>query len=128
MSSLPLGPGGSPTPGIPPEPVELPTVTVDTVLDNAHLLDVREQVEWDAGHAPHAQHIPMREIPGRLAEVPTVGDVVVICKVGARSAQVTSYLVAQGWENVANLDGGMLAWERSGRSVITENGVPPRVL
>jgi rhodanese-related sulfurtransferase len=108
--------------------VELPYVTVDAVSDAAHLLDVREQDEWDAGHAPHAQHIPMRQIPARLAEVPTVGELVVVCRVGSRSAQVTAYLVAQGWENVANLDGGMYAWELAGRSMITDSGHAPRVL
>ncbi|GAA0278655.1 rhodanese-like domain-containing protein [Cryptosporangium japonicum] len=109
-------------------PADVPDVTPDSLGDDIYLLDVREQDEWDAGHAPHAHHIPMYEIPQRLAEVPTVGDVVVVCRVGGRSAQVAAYLAAQGWENVANLDGGMLAWERSGRAVVADTGLPARVL
>ena len=106
----------------------VPTVDASAVPAGAPLLDVREQDEWDAGHAPHAHHIPMYDIQQRLAEVPTVGDVVVVCRVGGRSAQVAAYLAAQGWENVANLDGGMLAWERSGRAVVADTGLPARVL
>jgi len=109
-------------------PAEVPDVTPGSLSDDVYLLDVREHDEWDAGHAPHAHHIPMREIPARLAEVPTVGDVVVVCRVGGRSAQVAAYLAAQGWENVANLDGGMLAWEASGRAVVADTGLPPRVI
>lgn len=109
-------------------PAEVPDVTPDLLSDEVYLLDVREHDEWDAGHAPHAHHIPMREIPARLAEVPTVGEVVVVCRVGGRSAQVAAYLAAQGWENVANLDGGMLAWEASGRSVVADTGLPARVI
>ena len=113
---------------VPPIPAEIPEVTPEVLTDDVYLLDVREQDEWDAGHAPHAHHIPMGEIPGRLAEVPTVGDVVVVCRVGGRSAQVAAFLAAQGWENVANLDGGMLAWEAAGKSVVADTGAPARVL
>lgn len=95
----------------------VPTVTVPDVTADAYLLDVREPDEWSAGHAPGAHHVPMQEIPARLGEIPTEGDVVVVCRVGGRSAQVTAYLVAQGWANVSNLAGGMVAWEAAGRPV-----------
>jgi rhodanese-related sulfurtransferase len=111
-----------------PIPAEVPEVTADSLGDDIYLLDVREPDEWAAGHAPHAHHIPMREIPGRLAEVPTVGDVVVVCRVGGRSYQVAAYLAAQGWENVANLDGGMLSWEAAGRPIVADTGAPARVI
>lgn len=109
-------------------PADVPDVRPDSLSDDVYLLDVREPHEWEAGHAPHAHHIPMREIPARLAEVPTVGDVVVVCRVGGRSAQVAAYLAAQGWENVANLDGGMLSWEASGRAVVADTGLPAQVI
>lgn len=68
---------------VPPSiPADLPEVTPDSLSDDVYLLDVREHDEWDAGHASQAHHIPMREIPARLAEVPTVGDVVVVCSGG----------------------------------------------
>jgi rhodanese-related sulfurtransferase len=101
---------------------QIPTVTVAEVTDDAYLLDVRDPDEWEAGHAPAAVHLPMMEVPGRLAEVPDDRDVVVVCRVGSRSAQVVAYLRAQGRERAANLDGGMFAWQAAGRPVVDDNG------
>jgi rhodanese-related sulfurtransferase len=107
---------------------QVPTVTASQVEPDAYLLDVREPDEWTAGHAPDAHHLPMMEIPVRMAEVPPDEDVVVVCRSGARSAQVVSYLVGHGWDNVRNLDGGMLSWAAVGRAVVSENGQPARIL
>jgi rhodanese-related sulfurtransferase len=95
---------------------------------NAYLLDVREPDEWSAGHAPGAVHLPMREIPARMEDVPRDGDVVVVCRSGARSGQVVAYLMQHGYENVVNLDGGMLDWAVASRPLVSENGQPARVL
>ncbi|WP_420813784.1 rhodanese-like domain-containing protein, partial [Phytoactinopolyspora endophytica] len=43
-----------------------PEVDVSVVPEDARLVDVREDPEWQAGHAPHAVHVPMSELPGRL--------------------------------------------------------------
>jgi rhodanese-related sulfurtransferase len=106
----------------------VPAVDAATITDDAFLLDVRDDDEWLAGHAEGAHHVPMMELLARLDEVPTDRDVVVVCKVGARSAQVTAYLVAQGWDRVRNLDGGMLAWVGAGRPLVSEDGYAARVL
>lgn len=106
----------------------MPTAAVDEVPDGAYLLDVREDDEWTAGHAPGAHHLPMMEIPARLAEVPQDGDVVVACRMGGRSAQVVAYLRQHGWDNVVNLEGGMQDWVAAGRPVVSEDGQPPRVI
>jgi rhodanese-related sulfurtransferase len=103
-------------------------VTAAQVDAGAYLLDVREDDEWQAGHAPGAHHLPMMEIPARVAEIPTDADVVVVCRSGGRSGQVVSYLTQNGWDNVRNLDGGMQSWAGSGREVVAENGQPARVL
>ena len=100
---------------------------LDTGTD-AFLLDVREPDEWAAGHIPGAVHLPMMEVPARIAEVPVDGDVVVVCRSGVRSAQVVAYLRGHGWDNVRNLDGGMQAWAFLGRDVVSEDGQPARVL
>lgn len=100
----------------------IPTVDAAQVTDDAYLLDVREPDEWLAGHPPGAHHVPMMEIPARAAEVPTDRDVVVLCRVGARSAQVVTYLRQRGYENVYNLDGGMYAWAAAGRPIVDEDG------
>jgi rhodanese-related sulfurtransferase len=98
------------------------------VADGAYLLDVREPDEWAAGHAPGAHHVPMMQIPARMADVPTDVEVVVVCRSGGRSGQVVSYLMGNGWDNVRNLDGGMQLWAASGREVVSENGQPAQVL
>jgi rhodanese-related sulfurtransferase len=105
----------------------VPGVNAADVPADAHLLDVREDAEWAAGHPPGAHHLPMMQIPARLAEVPTEGDLVVVCRVGARSAQVVAYLRAAGWDDVRNLEGGLMAWERAGRPLVSEDGRAPEV-
>ncbi|MEY9870900.1 rhodanese-related sulfurtransferase [Streptacidiphilus sp. MAP12-33] len=99
----------------------VPTVDISAVPADAVLLDVREQDEWDAGHADGAVHIPMSEFVARLGELPDAEQLFVICRVGGRSAQVVQYLVAQG-RTAVNVDGGMLAWEASGRALVSDNG------
>lgn len=106
----------------------VPAVTPAEVPKDAYLLDVREPDEWVAGHAPGARHIPMMEVPSRLAEIPTEGDVVVVCRSGGRSGQVVAYLINNGWDNVRNLAGGMLSWAASGLPLHSEDGRPARVL
>ena len=104
-----------PTVTVPDVPAELPESTV--------LLDVREQDEWDAGHAPQARHIPMSELAGRLEELPADQDVLVICRSGGRSARVTAYLNANGWD-ARNVDGGMQQWAATGRGLTCDQGDP----
>lgn len=112
-------------------PRDIPSVPVDAVPEDAVVLDVREPVEWTAGHIDGALHVPMNEVPQRVAYQPDTltadTRVVVVCKVGGRSAQVTAWLRQQGYDAV-NLDGGMLAWERAGRPMTSDDGLPPRVV
>jgi rhodanese-related sulfurtransferase len=107
---------------------QLPSVTAAQVDQNVFLLDVREPDEWAAGHAPDAHHIPMMEVPARVAEIPADADVVVVCRSGGRSGQVVGYLMNQGWDNLRNLDGGMRSWAAAGREMVSEDGQPARVL
>ncbi len=87
----------------------------------ALLLDVREPDEWTAGHAPAAVWIPMREVAGRRGELPTDRDIVVVCRVGSRSARVTDALRRAGYE-ATNLAGGMQAWATAGLPIVTDAG------
>jgi rhodanese-related sulfurtransferase len=104
------------------------TATPADVTPETYLLDVREDDEWAAGHIDGAVHIPMSGLLARIAEVPKDRDVVVVCKVGSRSAQVTAYLRQQGWETVRNLDGGVVSWVRAGRDLVSDGGAAPFVL
>ena len=91
------------------------------------LLDVREDDEWAAGHAPSAVHIPMGEVAGRLAELPGGRTVVCICRAGGRSMTVANLLACSGFD-VVNLAGGMQVWESSGRPVVADDGGAGRVV
>ncbi|HZG96446.1 MAG TPA: rhodanese-like domain-containing protein [Mycobacteriales bacterium] len=104
-----------------------PSVSVAELTGDEHLLDVREADEWAAGHAEQAQFVPMSELAGRLGELPKEREVVVVCKSGARSAQVTAYLNQNGW-SARNLVGGMVAWEAASRPLVSDSGVPPVVI
>lgn len=109
----------------------MPTVGVDAITDGDFLLDVREDDEWQAGHAVGALHIPMSDFVARFGELteatPQDGKVNVICRSGGRSAQVTMYLTQQGIDAV-NVDGGMQAWEAAGRPVVDGQGRPGAVV
>ncbi|GAA2580172.1 MULTISPECIES: rhodanese-like domain-containing protein [Streptomyces] len=109
----------------------MPTVGIDDLKDGDFLLDVREDDEWQAGHAAGALHIPLSDFVARYGELaeaaPQDGRVHVMCRVGGRSAQVTMYLVQQGVDAV-NVDGGMQEWAASGRPVVDEKGEPGHVL
>ena len=76
------------------------------------LVDVREAWERDIAKLEGALHVPMAEVPARLAEIGRERDVVVMCRSGGRSLKVAQYLEAQGYRSVANLTGGILAWQR----------------
>jgi rhodanese-related sulfurtransferase len=79
--------------------------------EDPFVLDVREPLELRIAPFPFpVLHVPMREVPGRLAEIPVDRDVVVACRSGARSATVVQYLRRNGVERAFNLDGGILAW------------------
>ena len=111
-------------------PGPIPTVEVSGVPEplpeGLGVLDVREDVEWAHGHIAAAIHIPLMQVPARLDEVPQ-GQTLVVCKVGARSAQAVAYLAAQG-HDVINLHGGMMEWAAAGRPMVSETGAPPQVV
>jgi rhodanese-related sulfurtransferase len=77
---------------------------------NFQLVDVRESYEYEFSNL-NGLHIPMQEIPTRYAEISRDIPVVVHCRSGIRSAQVIQFLnQAYGFDNLANLEGGIKAW------------------
>jgi rhodanese-related sulfurtransferase len=97
------------------------------VHTGAFLLDVREDDEWEAGHAPRAVHVAMGLVADRLGELPSDRTVVCICRGGGRSGAVATSLEGAGYD-VRNVDGGMLAWEQAGLPVVTSEGGVGRVV
>ena len=103
--------------------MSVPQTTVDQLPTDAVILDVREDDEWQAGHAEGATHIPLGDLAQRLADVPEGSPVYVVCRSGGRSARATQWLNQNGFEAV-NVDGGMKSWESSGRPLTAASGQP----
>lgn len=78
------------------------------------VVDVREADEWDAGHIDGARHIPLGALESRLAELDPHQPVVTVGRSGRRSMVAAKTLTGAGFRDVANLEGGLIAWSRSG--------------
>jgi len=91
----------------------------------AVLVDVRQPDEYEAGHVPTARLVPLDAVPDRLDAFTSSGtsggtsngDVLVICRSGARSRAACEYLIEEGVAAI-NVAGGTLAWLASGRDVV----------
>ena len=97
------------------------TEALELVGSDAILLDVREDHEWAAGHAPKATHVPMSRISQHAASLPTDKTIICVCHVGVRSAAVAAALNRAGW-TARNLAGGMEAWAAAGLPVVDQAG------
>lgn len=95
-------------------------ITVDEALamskEGALIIDVREPNELAelAYDVKDIKNIPLGELESRLAEVPKDKQVIVVCKRGGRSSQAYELLRGKGFENIANMEGGMDAWNEKG--------------
>ena len=82
----------------------------------AVIVDVREDSEWNEQHIPGAIHIPLAQLNGRISELKQYKDTPVItqCKSGGRSAKALDVLKSAGFSKVYNMDGGIMAWDKAG--------------
>lgn len=104
-----------------------PEEAVGQRADGALLLDVREDDEWTAGHAPDAQHLPLGRIESESATIPKDRPIVAVCRVGGRSQRAAIALRSAGFD-VVNLTGGMQAWAAAGLEVVAADGSPGQVI
>ncbi|WP_328407889.1 rhodanese-like domain-containing protein [Nocardia sp. NBC_00403] len=121
------------SPEVPSVPVEAVPGEFDNPADTtaadaarAILLDVREDDEWQLGHAPGATHIPMVDVPARIDELDYDADLYVICRQGGRSIEVVKYLTHVGFDAV-DVKGGMVAWQQSGRPLVAVGDHPAKI-
>jgi len=87
---------------------------------DALVLDVREAIEYDAGHIANAKHIPAGKIKDRLGELEKHKSkpIVVVCRSGHRSARACGALRKNGFTEVRNLAGGINAWQQASLPVV----------
>lgn len=100
-----------------PDNVDAATVASIRAREDVFILDVREDWEYAEGHIPGATLIPLGQIPNRLSEIPKDAQVVTVCRSGNRSNQAAEFLRQQGYENIHNMTGGMIAWGQANLDV-----------
>jgi rhodanese-related sulfurtransferase len=94
------------------------TVTELATTPDRTVIDVREDFEYSAGHAPGAVNIPLHQLRTRLDDLRELSPVYIICQSGGRSAQATAALTSVGVEAI-NVEGGTSAWISAGLPVET---------
>jgi rhodanese-related sulfurtransferase len=75
------------------------------------LVDVRNMDEFLEARIPGARFIPLPEFAARFEELPKDRPLFLFCRSGSRSAAATAHLVRQGWTDVSNVNGGLIAWQ-----------------
>ncbi len=86
---------------------------------DALFVDVREVEEYAQARIPGATLVPLSEFLARYGEIPKDRPVVLYCRTGNRSWQAAAWLAGQGYQNVLNLEGGIVRWYRAGLPVDT---------
>jgi hydroxyacylglutathione hydrolase len=97
---------------------ELDTRLKAAASKHPFILDVRTETEWDSGHIGGALHIHGGVLKDRFSEVPKDRPVAVVCGTGYRGSIAASFLKSHGYENVANVLGGMTAWKAASLPIV----------
>src|SRR5713101_1882025 len=119
--------GDCPRPGASEQNREMQVDEFNKRRAELHLLDVREDDEWTAGHIDGAQHIPLGELSARLAELPKERTIVAVCRSGGRSEAAVRGLRKLGFQ-AENLEGGVNAWDRAKLPLVDGSGGRGRVI
>lgn len=78
------------------------------------LIDVRNITEIERGCIDGCEPVPLNILQAKLPELSNDETYILYCHSGARSAQATSYMISQGYDETYNLKGGILAWAQQG--------------
>ena len=78
------------------------------------VIDVREPREFQQGHIPQAQLIPLRQLLSATRDLPRDRAIVFVCQCGQRGTRAAYALSREGYTKAMTLEGGMLAWEAAG--------------
>ena len=99
-----------------------PAEAAELQKSGAVLIDVREDAEWAAGHAPDAVHVPLERVDDSVSRF-TGQRVLTVCRSGGRSGRAAEILGSAGID-VRNVAGGMSAWSELGLPVVVGDGSP----
>ena len=87
------------------------------IEEGAVLVDVREPNEYEESHIPGSRLEPLSTFTSHYDTLPKDKPLVMQCRSGARSERAAKYLLEQGYTDVVNLTGGILAWQEAGLPV-----------
>ena len=87
--------------------------------DKAVIVDVRTESEYEEEHIPSALHIPLVKLKAQIDKLPRNRLIIFQCGHGCRGSLAASILQREGFPNVANMAGGLLAWKAKGFPVNT---------
>ena len=85
----------------------------------ARLIDVRTEHEFAAGHPKGARNLPPARLASGESGLAQDDEILLICASGHRSLREARHLAKMGYTNVANVGGGMIAWQRAGLPIKT---------
>lgn len=94
---------------------------------DAQMIDVRDDKEWAAGHAPHSVHVTMAELPDATTWMWHSRRLVVVSRSGRRASEAVRHLRTAGLDAV-RLEGGMHAWESAGQPLVSDTGRPAHIV
>ena len=77
--------------------------------NDAAVIDVRDQLEWNQGVLPGSQLISLNQLPASLDQLRKDQPVLMVCRSGARSDHAAAFLIRAGFQKVGNLAGGLVA-------------------
>jgi rhodanese-related sulfurtransferase len=103
------------------------------IIDSgSQLIDVRTDVEFDAGHVPGARHVPLADLQREAAGLAKDRPVIIYCRSRNRSGPAAEAFAASGWD-AHSIEGGLIAWDAAGFDLEPANGsvaenpnMPPR--
>lgn len=78
--------------------------------EDIFLIDCREQSEWDEGHIPGAVLMPLSEFEQHISNIPSDKAIIMQCRSGQRSLKACQLLLDHDYEDLTNLEGGILDW------------------
>lgn len=95
-----------------PQVLDVTPMSVWKLKDQVKLVDVRRSEEYtgELGHVPGAQLLTLDDLPNQMDQLPKDQPIVFICRSGGRSAQASAFALENGFNEVYNMQGGMLRW------------------
>lgn len=90
--------------------------------EDALIVDVREErlIGYKNFDVPRLIHMPKSRIEQEFVNLPRDSPLIIADSVGLRSHEVMEFLISKGFDNIANLAGGIVEWEQDGMPLITD--------